>query len=378
MRLMIDGTSLLLSGAGVKTHIYYWIENLRRTTRNHHLSVFPYINYWRDLNHNHSQMGSLSTQMRLAAVRFSNRTGSHILDFPARGQDVFHASQHLMIPPTGGRLTATMYDATCWLVPETHTPRNIAAAKLYAERVLQRADGIIAISEATRSDAIRVLRLAEDRIHCIYPSVPDSYFNVDQASIISSSKRYRLRKPYVLYVGAIEPRKNLGRLLDAFAALPKSLHEQYELIIAGPSLWDSQHVVRRLASETSVRYLGYVPECDLPALTAGAYAFAYPSLYEGFGLSLAQAMAAGVPAITSTTSSLPEVAGAGGLFVDPFSVEEMRTEMQRLLLSPDLRACLSVHARTHAERFRWERNAAQSWGFFERTCTAGRRNPVVS
>jgi glycosyltransferase involved in cell wall biosynthesis len=371
MRLMIDGTSLLLSGAGVKTQIYYWIENLRRTAGKHHLSVFPYINSWRDLDHEYSHMGLAATQIRLAFVRFSNRTRNNILNFPARGQDLFHASQHLMHPPTRVRLTATVHDATCWLLPETHTPENVAATKLNAERVLKRADGIIAVSKATRDDAIRVLRLAEDKIHCIYPSVPDSYFAVEEASIVASSRRYHLHKPYLLYVGAIEPRKNLSRLLDAFAALPKSLREQYELIIVGPTLWDSQQIVLRLSCETSVRYLGYVPESDLPGLTAGAYAFVYPSLYEGFGLPLAQAIATGVPAITSRTSSLPEVAGEGALFVDPRSVEEMRSEMQRLLLSPDLRGRLAAHTRAHAERFRWERNAAKSWVFFERVYAAG-------
>jgi alpha-1,3-rhamnosyl/mannosyltransferase len=154
--------------------------------------------------------------------------------------------------------------------------------------------------------------------------------------------------------------------LDSFAGLAGSLRGEYELVIAGPAMWDSQEMVQRLKIETGVRYLGYVPESDLPALIAGAYAFVFPSLYEGFGLPLAQAIAAGVPAITSGTSSLPEVAGEGALYVDPRSVEDMRISMQRLALSPDLRARLAVLARKHAERFRWQRNAEQSWMFFER------------
>jgi len=100
MRLMIDGTSLLLSSAGAKTYIYHWIENLRRTAGSHELSVFPYINSWRELDHKHYQMGWASTQMRLSMVRFSNLTRSSILNFPARGQDLFHASQHLIPPDT--------------------------------------------------------------------------------------------------------------------------------------------------------------------------------------------------------------------------------------------------------------------------------------
>jgi hypothetical protein len=175
MRLMIDGTSLLLRSAGVKTHIYYWIENLRRAAGVHQLSVFPYIHSWRELDDDRSQMGSLSTQARLALVRFSNRVESDVLNFAARGQDLFHVSQHLTHPSTRTRLTATFHDATCWLLPDTHTPQNIAATKAYVKCVLEKADGIIAVSEATRTDAIRILGLREDKIHCIYHSVPDAY-----------------------------------------------------------------------------------------------------------------------------------------------------------------------------------------------------------
>jgi alpha-1,3-rhamnosyl/mannosyltransferase len=371
MRLMIDGTSLLLSSAGVKTHIYHWIRDLRRTASNHRLSIFPYLHSFSELDHEHSQLGVASTQARLAFVRFSNLGRSGLLDFPARGQDVFHASQHLMNPPTRVRLTATVFDTTCWLFPEMHTPENVAATKLFAERVLRRADGIIATSEATRSDAIRVLGLKEDKIHCIYPSVPDVYFAADAQSTAAASRRYGLHKPYLLYTGAIEPRKNLSRLLDAYAALPKSLREQFELIVVGIALWDSQQVVQRMASQPGVRYLGYVPEPDLPGITAGAYAFVYPSLYEGFGLPLAQALAAGVPAITSRNSSLPEVGGEGALLVDPCSVDDIRSEIQRLLLSPSLRARLAACTRTQAERFRGDRIAAQSWMFFEQIHGAG-------
>jgi alpha-1,3-rhamnosyl/mannosyltransferase len=375
MRLMIDGTSLLLSSAGVKTYIYHWIRDLSRTPRNHRLSIFPYLHSLSDsstgLDHEHSQWGAVSTQARLALVRFSNLGRSRLLNLSARGQDVFHASQHLMNPPTRVRLTATVFDTTCWLFPELHTPENVAATKLHAERVLRKADGIIAISEASRNDAIRVLGLSADKIHCIYPSVPDAYFGVEAHSIASASKRYCLHKPYLLYAGAIEPRKNLGRLLDAYAALPKSLREHFELIVAGIALWDSQQVIQRMAKEPGVRYLGYVPEPDLPGLTAGAYAFVYPSLYEGFGLPLAQALAAGVPAITSRNSSLPEVGGEGALLVDACSVADIRNEIQKLLLSPGLRARLAPHTRTHAERFRKQRIAAKSWLFFEQIHGAG-------
>ena len=172
-----------------------------------------------------------------------------------------------------------------------------------------------------------------------------------------------LRRPFVLFVGTIEPRKNLDVLLDAFAALPASVREEYELVLAGPLGWAAKETQARLES---ARYLGYVPEPDLAPLTAAAAVFAYPSLYEGFGFPVAQAMAAGVPVITSNVSSLPEVAGDAAVLVDPRSVAELRDALCRLLLSAGLRADLAARGRARSERFRWPECAARSWEFFRK------------
>ena len=140
--------------------------------------------------------------------------------------------------------------------------------------------------------------------------------------------RYGLQRPFVLFVGTIEPRKNVDLLLDAWESLPVALRTQYELVVAGPVGWAAETTVARLRA---VRYLGYVPEPDLAPLTAAAEAFVYPSLYEGFGFPVAQAMAAGVAVITSNVSSLPEVAGNAALLVDPRSQSELRAALVRLL-----------------------------------------------
>ena len=164
-------------------------------------------------------------------------------------------------------------------------------------------------------------------------------------------------------VGTIEPRKNLDTLLDAFAGLPLSLREEYELVVAGPAGWAAAGTKARLER---VRYLGYVAEADLAPLTAAATVFAYPSLYEGFGFPVAQAMASGVPVITSNLSALPEVAGDAALLVDPLSIAELRNALSRLLLSPGLGAEMGARGRLRAERFRWQECAAKSLSFFRK------------
>jgi alpha-1,3-rhamnosyl/mannosyltransferase len=136
--------------------------------------------------------------------------------------------------------------------------------------------------------------------------------------------------------------------------------------VAGSRGWGDAGVFNRLrAGEPGVRYLGYVPESELPAITSAATAFAYPSLYEGFGLPVAQALAAGVPVVTSNVSSLPEIAGDAALLIDPRSPSEIASALDRLLTSASLRSTLSAKGRKRAERSRWELAARQSWEFFQ-------------
>jgi alpha-1,3-rhamnosyl/mannosyltransferase len=173
-----------------------------------------------------------------------------------------------------------------------------------------------------------------------------------------------------LYVGSIEPRKNLGILLDAWLDLARDIRDEFELVVAGPWGWGERSIYDRLqAGIPGVRYLGYVPEAELPALTAAATIFAYVSLYEGFGLPVGQAMAAGVPVLTSNVSALPEVVGDAGLVADPRSREEIRTALERLLLTPSLRSQLSESGRRRARQFTWGECARKSWRFFERVAS---------
>ncbi len=179
----------------------------------------------------------------------------------------------------------------------------------FAEHILRRADGLIAVSENSRQDAIRVLKINPDRIRTIYSGIPDEYFDAPPT---------QRARPYALYVGTIEPRKNLDTLLDAWRQLKPEIRQEFDLLIAGPEGWSAESTVARIRAEAN--YVGYVPEADLPGLVAGATVFVYPSLYEGFGFPVVQAMAANVAVVTSNTSCLPEITGGGALLVDPQSV----------------------------------------------------------
>jgi glycosyltransferase involved in cell wall biosynthesis len=357
MQILIDATPLLLRSAGVKNYTYYWLQSLWEQAGNDRIFTLPGLTRLGPLNHEQSILGPARTRAHLARVYLANAApGLPVLRWTMPTADVFHVSNQIRNPPRNLKLTATLYDMTTRLMPELHTAANLRADESLAQNVFRRAAGLIAISENTRQDAVRLLGLDARRIEVIYPGVPEVYFSAQPAPA---------RRPYVLFVGMIEPRKNVDTLLDAWQQF--RLRGEFDLVVAGSRGWAAAKTLARLASQPpGVRYLGYVSEDELPGLTAGAAAFVYPSLYEGFGIPVAQAMAAGVPVITSNTSCLPEVAGEGALLVDPRSPTEIGAALEKLLTSAALRQKLGESARARAQQYRWENSARKSLEFFRR------------
>lgn len=354
MRITVDATSTLVRSAGVKNYTYHWIAHLRgQAASRDEIRAFPFLGDLGRLDHERSARPRWSTLSRLAVLHAVNRLGPAALDWAIAGSDVFHTSNQVHHAPKRARLTATVHDLTALMMPEVHTPGNIRADRNFAREVLQRADGLIAVSENTRQDAIRLLRISPDRITTIYSGVSKEYFH---------ARPIRRERPFALYVGTIEPRKNLDTLLDAWGRLKPDLRKNFELIIAGPVGWAAGATLNRIRSEAT--YLGYVPEADLPGLVAGAAVFVYPSLYEGFGFPVVQAMAAGTPVVTSNTSCLPEVAGDAAVLTDPRSPAEIASMLERVLESETLRAELSSRGKRRAQLYRWETCAERSLNFF--------------
>lgn len=235
--------------------------------------------------------------------------------------------------------------------------RSDAPARRSSERIekatirpaLRRTRRLLCVSEATRADlAARWPATAGKSV--TIPLAADALF---AAALPSPADR-----PYVLTVGTLEPRKNLTRLLDAWASLAPEERGEHELLVVGPKGWEQEEVLRRAHGAPGVRLLGHVSDAELASLYAGSTVFAYPSLYEGFGLPVLEAMAAGATVLTSAVSSLPEVAGDAALLVDPTDVEAIRAGLARLLGDPALRARLAEAGRARATGFSWARTAA--------------------
>ena len=365
MRVIIDAVPLLVRSAGVKNYLYHWIRNLRQEPHGADIGLFPFLGDLRRLDHEGSIADPFTTRLRLGLVFLLNRFPNDIAGWMDPDADVFHTCK-LLNPPRHAKITATLHDLTCWLLPETHSAANVAADRNFAELILKRADGLIAVSETTRDDAVRILDLPPERIRVIHHGVAEPFFRVTGEEAKEVRARYGLRRPYFLFVGTIEPRKNVDLLLDAYQGLPLSTREEIDLVLAGPSGWAPNETLARLRdSTTGIRYLGYVAERHLPGLFAGATVLVYPSLYEGFGFPVAQAMAAGTAVITSCVSALPEIAGGAALLVDPRSEAELRAAMQRVLTSSSLRTRLIELGRSNVQRFTWRECVRKSLEFFE-------------
>jgi len=366
MKILVDAFPFLLRSAGVKTALYEWTRALAAIEGIHCVQCFPWLQLPPSIDHQRSPLPRLNTFARLLYVHLFNKMPAAVRNVATARADLFHISIHLRQPPTRMPISTTIHDMTCWVVPETHMPANVAANKAFAEHVYPMARGLLAVSEATRKDACRLLRLSEDKVEVVPNGIAPHYFDVSDSEGERVRKALNLPEQFVLCAGTIEPRKNIVRLLNAWDALPPSRKEGWELVLAGPIGWADTQTIHRVKNSNSVRYLGYVPETDFPGLFRAASVLAYPSLYEGFGLPPAQALAMRVPVLTSNISSLPEVCGDGAVYVDPYSESEIRNGLEQLIGNDELRRQLGSAGRRHVQQFTWENAAIKSLRFFER------------
>jgi glycosyltransferase involved in cell wall biosynthesis len=256
--------------------------------------------------------------------------------------------------------------------------RFASPAGAFAERATlplaaRRTAGFICPSEATCADLVGRLPALSGRTRVVPHGVDPAFGATDPGGVPA---RYGLEQPYVLAVGTLEPRKNLARLIEAFASLPDRVRAQHRLALAGARGSSPERTESLIDSHEEVVPLGYVPDEDLPGLYAGASVFAYPSLAEGFGLPVLEAMAAGTAVVTSHRSSLPEVAGNAALLVDPEKVQSIRAALLELLTDDARRDELARRGRARAASFTWERTARETLAYLTSvtsTFAAGKR-----
>lgn len=269
--------------------------------------------------------------------------------------DLFHATD-FVLPPTlpQTRTLLTVHDLSFVRVPEAASPSLKAYLDAVVPRSVRRADHVLADSQATKEDLIELYGIQPDKITVLLSGV-DPRFKRTSLLLTTRSKYQIGDRPYILSVGTVQPRKNYGRLIQALARL-RADGLDLSLVIIGGKGWLTDPIYETLGQTGMgefVRFTGFVDEADLPALYSGAACFAFPSLYEGFGLPILEAMACGVPVVTSNLSSLPEVAGDTALMVDPYDLDALADALRRLIEDSALRERLIAGGYERARQFTW-------------------------
>ncbi|NOT44882.1 MAG: glycosyltransferase family 4 protein [Acidobacteria bacterium] len=290
--------------------------------------------------------------------------------------DVYH-SPHYVLPAALGcrRVVVTIHDCIHLRFPQ-YLPNR--AAHAYARTMLwsaaKRADRIITVSEASKRDILHFFDVAPEKVEVVYNGIDERFWVTPAGDLVDRVReRYQLDGRFLLYAGNIKPHKNLVRVIEAFAGLRRRGFDQLQLLIIGdeisklPAL---RRAVHKHKLHKHVRFMGFVPDETLSVLYRLAAVFVFPSLYEGFGLPPLEAMASGTPVVTSTTSSLPEVAGHAAVLVDPYDAASIEDGIREVLDSPARADELRRQGLLRAREFSWERAAARTLAIYAETSRA--------
>jgi glycosyltransferase involved in cell wall biosynthesis len=282
--------------------------------------------------------------------------------------ELFHATEHLLLPLRSVPTVLTVHDLIFRHLPAHHKPLYRWYLNVTMPLYCRRATNIIAVSECTRRDLIAAYDLPEEKVTVVHEAAAPRFRLQPPEAVAAVRSRYGLPDRFLLFVGTIEPRKNLACLLSVFEAM-RAAGLSDGLVIVGRRGWLYDDFFARLEQSPvrdAVLFPGYVPDEDLPAVYSGAQGLVFPSVYEGFGLPMLEAMACGTPVVASNVSSLPEIGGDAALYADPLDVEGMAKAVRRLLCDAELREHLRARGLERAAQFSWGRTAARTRAVYER------------
>jgi glycosyltransferase involved in cell wall biosynthesis len=276
--------------------------------------------------------------------------------------DVVHSLGYVLPLAAGGRHVVTVHDVNYLGHKGWRTGIGRNAFRFFAERAVKKADRVIAVSEFSKSEIMRHMGVPAGKVSVVHSAGRDAKAvnGNGQSDLIGSFTR-----PYVMAFSALSAHKNIGRLIAAFGQIAPTV--EHDLVLVGHMPVKSAHRAELEAAggDERIHFTGYVPDADVAALMQNASLFAFPSLYEGFGLPLLDAQNAGVPVVCSSAGALPEVAGDGAVLFDPLSINDMAKALQRALLDTGLRDRLVARGYENARKFSWDATAKQTLGIYD-------------
>lgn len=286
-----------------------------------------------------------------------------ISDLYKQKADIFIAPTSYIIPalhnPEKIKVLMTVHDLVAFMFPENHNKKAVIVEKLTLKKALKKVKKVLSVSENTKKDLMKIFPVKENRIGIIHNAASDSFGVIEHDQCLAVKEKFGLPDEFILSVGTIEPRKNYKTLIEAFAKI-KPHHPDTKLVIVGKKGWKSENImqlIEDLGVKEDILFTGYVKEKELAKLYNLASVFAYPSLYEGFGIPPLEAMKCGCPVITSNISSLPEVVDDAAILIDPHSAEELTNALHKLLSTPSLQQELKEKGLGQHKKFSWETSA---------------------
>lgn len=378
-RIIVNGIPLLSPRSGVGNYVYYNFKSMLSESSDWSYD-FYYGLQWSPLLKERFPEPYFNLRKKIKRVHGSYSAYRICLDYLFKtGQcfkahDLYHETNFVPMP-FKGKTVLTIFDLSFFLYPQTHPSDRIRYMEKYFYKRVNWVSHFITISEQTKEEMVKHIGISREKITVTPLGVDQSYRPILPDITKTKLSEYGLNAgSYILYVGTLEPRKNIKTLLQAYAKLSVTVKSIYPLVLVGGLGWlmdDLKSEIEKLDLGSSIKLTDYVPKSDLPSLYSGATVFVYPSLYEGFGLPILEAMACGVPVITSRVSSLAEVAGEAGVLIQPEDVESLKENLEELITTPYRRHVLSQRGLEQAKKFTWEKCAAKTLEVYEKVILEG-------
>jgi len=374
MKIGLDVDSLTIKSGGIGRYAVNLINHIAKILLNegqNEIFIFFHHSFDRDLIHKHSHLKFID---KYTNIKSNVLRKGIFLPFSMRRlkMDLFHGLDHIGIPflyeDKRCKYVVTIHDLITRIYPSKFTKKHRLVQNTLLPHILRKADRIIAVSNSTKNDIIKFYPEYAHKIKVIYEGVEPQFFPRSNHEIEKTLDKYNVDFRYILFLGTVEPRKNIIRVVDAFIQLKQEGNIEQKLVITGRKGWLYKDIIEKTNKtpfSKDIIFTDFVDDEDLPSLYSGAEIFLYPSLYEGFGLPVLEAMSCGSPVITSNLSSLPEVAGDAAILVDPMNVEEIVQAMEKLLRDRELRKELKRKSLERAKFFSWEMAAKETLHLYE-------------
>ena len=373
MKIAIDTIPLLSPLTGVGYYTYQIAKALQEIDSTHEYTYFYGYYSPRLISPGEHPRSFYCLKEAVRKLPFLGTAARNFKDWgnylSSRRFDLYFEPNFIPLRIPAKRTVLTVLDFSFARFPEWHSKDKVRYFRKHFWKKISRADQIIVISDFIKSEAVHSFGFSEDQLATIHLGYDRSIFRVyPSEDLLAVKKEYRLPEHFILFVGSIEPRKNLQNLLRAYMDLEESVRKEFKLVLVGFKGWENEEIVSLIKKlKPDVFYLGYIPEMQLGKIYNLAKLFVYPSLYEGFGLPPLEAMACGCPVVVSNAASLPEVCGDAAFYVEPTDILSITQGIHQCLTDGGLRESLKKKALERAKSFSWQKSAWEHLKIFEET-----------